>query len=367
MANAKVTVLMSVFNGERFLKKAVGSVLTQTFSDFEFLVLDDCSTDNTWDILKSFQDPRIRLIKNSVNMGLTRALNKGLGLARGEYVARMDADDISLSERLQRQEAFLDKNQNIAMVGCWVEVIDENGQKTKTVNFPIVPYLLRWRLLFTNTFAHSAVMFRKDAALGVGGYSEKMRCAQDYDLWSRISIHWDVANIPAVLVEWRFWKEGISAVQAKKQEEATIQIAKRNMGYVIGEHPDQTHFECLRELYTSTAKSLSLEDIDRLNRITSELLDCFCQRFNYRNKAISEGIKVEIATHVFSNIFRNPCSIIEKGQMMLYWIKKFKPNIFRMFSIFFFRRTEIGTRIHGILVRHIKRNDQQQHHGCSFK
>ena len=348
MANAKLTVLMSVFNGERFLKKAVGSVLSQTFSDFEFLILDDCSTDNTWNILTNFHDSRIRLIKNSVNMGLTRALNKGLGLARGEYVARMDADDISLPERLQRQKTFLDKNRNIAMVGCWVEVIDENGQKTKRVNFPIVPYLLRWRLLLINTFAHSAVMFRKDAALGVGGYSEKLRYAQDYDLWSRISINWDVANIPNVLVQWRFWKEGISAVQAKKQEEATKQIAKRNIGYVIGEHPDETHFECLKELYTSTAKSLSREDIDRLNRITSELLDCFCQRFNYRNKAISEGIKVEIATHVFFNIFRAKYSIIKKGQLMLCWIKKFKPNPFRIFFIFFFRRTGIGTRIQGL-------------------
>lgn len=348
MTNAKVTVLMSVFNGERFLKKAVGSVLSQTFFDFEFLILDDCSTDNTWNILTNFQDPRIRLIKNSETMGLTRALNKGLGLARGKYVARMDADDISLSKRLQRQEAFLDKNQNIAMVGCWVEVIDENGQKTERVNFPIVPYLLRWRLLFTNTFVHSAIMFRKDAALGVGGYSEQMKYAQDYDLWSRLSIHWDLANIPAVLVEWRFWKGGISAAHARNQEEATIQIAKRNMGYVIGELPDQSHFECLRELYTNTVKSLNREDINRLNCITSELLDCFCQRFNYRNKVISEGIKVEIATHVFFNISRAKCSIIKKGQLMLCWIKTFKPNPFRIFSIFFFRRTEIGTRIHGL-------------------
>lgn len=328
------------------MKKALRSVLSQTFSDFEFLILDDCSTDNTWDILTSFQDPRIRLIKNNVNMGLTKALNKGLGLAKGEYVARMDADDISLSERLQRQEAFLDKNQNIAMVGCWVEVIDEKGQKTKRVNFPIVPYLLRWRLLFTNTFAHSAVMFRKDAALGVGGYSEKMRYAQDYDLWSRISMHWDVANIPAVLVEWRFREEGISAVQAKKQEEAAIEIAKRNMGYVIGEHPDQTHFEYLRELYIRMTKGMSPEHIDRLYRITEELLDCFYQKFNYRNKAILHDIKTDIATHIFSYIFKEPCSLFEKVQMILHWITKLKPNPFRICFTFFFKRTGVGTKIY---------------------
>ncbi len=270
-------------------------------------------------------------------------------MARGNYVARMDADDICFPERLQRQKAFLDENLNFAMVGSWIEVIDEIGRKIKRINFPIVSYLLRWRLLYTNTFAHSAVMFRKNAVLGIGGYLDNYRHAEDYDLWSRLSIHWDVANIPDVLVSWRFCEESISVINAKKQKKTTEQIAKRNMGYVIGKPPDQTHFECLKDLYTSTTKSMSREDINRLNRITSELLDCFCQRFNYRNKAISDGIKVEIATHVFSNIFRDPCSIIEKGQLMLYWIKKFKPNPFRIFFILFFRRTVIGTRIQGLL------------------
>jgi len=192
-------------------------------------------------------------------------------------------------------------------------------------------------------------MFRKDAALGVGGYSENIKYAQDYDLWSRISIHWDVTNIPEVLVEWRFWKQGISAVQAKKQEEATIEIAKRNMGYVIGEHPDQTRFECLRQLYTRATKGMSPEHIDRLYRITGEFLACFCQKFNYRNKAILYDIKTDIATHVFSNIFREPCSFFEKGQMILHWITKLKPNPFRICFTFFFKRTGIGTQVYGLL------------------
>ena len=230
MGNPKVTVLMPVYNGETYLAEAIESILNQTFADFEFLIIDDGSTDNTWDILNNFNDSRIRLVKNNQNMGITKTLNKGLQLARSNYVARMDADDICIQERLQRQKAFLDENLNFAMVGSWIEVIDEIGRKIKRINFPIVSYLLRWRLLYTNTFAHSAVMFRKDAALGVGGYSEKLRYAQDYDLWSRISIHWDVANIPAVLVQWRFWKESISAVQAKKQKETTRKLILLDLG-----------------------------------------------------------------------------------------------------------------------------------------
>ena len=348
MGNPKITVLMPVYNGETYLAEAIESILNQTFADFEFLIIDDGSTDTTWNILINFHDPRIRLVKNNQNIGITKTLNKGLQLARGNYIARMDADDICFPKRLQCQKTFLDENLNFAMVGSWIEIIDEIGRKIKRINFPIVPYLLKWRLLYTNTFAHSAVMFRKNAVLGISGYLDNYKHTEDYDLWSRLSIHWEIANIPVVLVSWRFCEESISVKNAKKQKETTEQIAKRNIGYVIGEHPDQTHFECLRELYTSTTKSLSCEDIDRLNRITSEFLDCFCQRFNYRNKAISDDINVEIATHAFSNIFRDPCSLFEKAQLILCWIKKFKPNPFRIFFIFFFRRTGIGTRIQGL-------------------
>ena len=185
MAFPEITVLMSACNAERFLKNAVHSILAQSYSNFEFIIIDDGSSDNTWNMLTGLKDSRIKLVRNRENKGLTRSLNEGLKLARGTYIARMDADDISLPRRLEQQKIFLDKHPATAMVGCWIEVIDENGQKTKRFNFPIVPYLLRWRLLFTNIFAHSAVMFRKDAALDIGGYSEKMRYAQDYDLWSR--------------------------------------------------------------------------------------------------------------------------------------------------------------------------------------
>ena len=344
---------MSVFNGADFLEKAVDSILAQVCSDFEFLILDDGSTDNTWDILAGFQDSRIRLVKNSENMGLTKALNKGLEMARGEYVARMDADDISLPERLQRQETFLKTNNNVAMVGCGVDVIDESGKKIQKINFPTIPYLLKWRLLLVNTFAHSAVMFRKDAVIGVGGYSEKLKYAQDYDLWSRICAHWEVANIPDVLVQWRFWKEGISVVQAKEQEEVAIQVAKQNINYVIGRYPEEGYFEYLRGLYTNRTKALSFEDIEGLNRNTRELLDCFYKRFNYTSEIVKEGIKFEIATYILSGLFKSPCSISVKVQMMLHWINQLKlHSIFRMFPILFSRRKEIGTRIQNIFRQH---------------
>ncbi len=340
---------MPVYNGENYLSEAILSILNQTFSAFEYLIIDDGSTDNTWEILNSFFDHRIRIEKNKQNIGITKTLNRGLQLARGNYIARMDADDIFFPERLQRQKTFLDENVNIAMVGSWIEKIDKAGRKIETITFPIDPYLLSWRLLHTNTFVHSAVMFRKDAVLCIGGYSENYKYAEDYDLWSRLSTRWEIANLPIVLVKWRSWKGGLSTTHAKSQEKAAIQIAKRNMAYVLGEYPIESAFECLKYLYgPKSAKELGTEDIDRLHQNVEKLLDRFCHKFDHKNEAIPKAIRVEIATHVFSYIFSIPCSKIEKMRLVLYWVKIFKPNLLRIFSTFFFKRTLIGTRIYRV-------------------
>ncbi len=113
----RVTVLMSVYNGEKYLREAIDSILNQTFKDFEFLIIDDGSTDSSADIIRSYTDFRIRLIQNEKNIGLTRSLNKGLKLAKGEYIARMDVDDISLPIRFEKQVSFLDKYEDVKLVG----------------------------------------------------------------------------------------------------------------------------------------------------------------------------------------------------------------------------------------------------------
>ena len=125
----KITVLMPVYNGEKYLKESIESILKQTFRDFEFLIINDTSTDESEKIIRSFKDSRIKLIKNEKNIGLTKSLNKGLDLAKGEYMARMDADDISLPKRLEIQVAFMDKNPKIGVIGAWAKVIGESNKK----------------------------------------------------------------------------------------------------------------------------------------------------------------------------------------------------------------------------------------------
>lgn len=186
---------MSVYNGERYLREAVGSILNQTFADFEFIIIDDGSTDGTSAILSSYADPRIRLVHNPENIGLTRSLNKGLTLAQGAYIARMDADDISLPNRCERQIASLSASPDVGLLGVGWCNLTSNGEKQQVANPPATDSVIRWFLLFGTVLAHPGVMFRKDLIGTVGPYNETLRFAQDYELWCRMAHVTKLANL----------------------------------------------------------------------------------------------------------------------------------------------------------------------------
>ena len=156
MKNPRITVLMSVYNGEKYLKEAIDSVLSQTFKDFEVLIINDGSIDKTSKILKTYKDPRIRIINNKKNIGLTKSLNKGLKLARGEYIARMDDDDVSKPNRLEKQFEFMEKNSKYAVVGSFIEIIDSKGNLSNKVERPIKPKDIGERLLKGSCIFHGS-------------------------------------------------------------------------------------------------------------------------------------------------------------------------------------------------------------------
>src|SRR3954468_872886 len=200
----KVTVLMAVYNGERYLREAIESVLSQTFADFEFLILNDGSTDSSAAIVRSYSDRRIRLIDNQRNVGLARSLNQGLELAQGTYVARQDADDISDPDRLARQVSFLEMHANVALVGTWYQKIDAGGQVIGRRQPPCEHIEICWSLLFFCPFAHTAVMLRKDPVLEqVGFYNAALTYSMDYELWFRIAARMPVANLGEYLLRVR--------------------------------------------------------------------------------------------------------------------------------------------------------------------
>ncbi len=197
---------MSVFNGQRYLAEAIESILYQTWTDFEFLIINDGSTDNSRDIILSFNDHRIRLIDRARRIGLTKSLNHGLQLSQGELVARQDADDKSYPRRLERQVKFLETHSQVVLVGTNARAIDEKGEPRNTdLRTPSGLPAIRWYLMFQNPFIHSTIMFRKKVILEkLGGYDESFSRAQDYELWSRTARDFTVENVPEILLDHRY-------------------------------------------------------------------------------------------------------------------------------------------------------------------
>ena len=214
-----ITVLMAVFNGAAFLDLAVQSVLDQTHYDFEFLIVDDGSTDCTANTIQKYagRDNRIRIVKNLVNMGLTRSLNLGLRKAEGKYIVRMDADDLALPERLQVQYDFLQAHPEVGLVSSCFDIIDQQGVRIKTECYGFTPEDLFYRMHFSNPIAHSSVMFRRDLVVEMGGYDEACQVAQDYELWSRLIKKTQFFLIPRVLTCWRRSQGSITDTMAKEQ------------------------------------------------------------------------------------------------------------------------------------------------------
>ncbi|MGZ5867109.1 MAG: glycosyltransferase [Xanthobacteraceae bacterium] len=199
----KVSVLMSVLNGREFLRPAVESVLNQSFTDFEFIIIDNASRDDTASILDLYHDQRIVRVRNEQTVSLTKSLNKGLRIARGEYIARLDADDVAASARFFRQASFLDAHPDVLLIGTHARTIDETGQVIGQVTPPADPADLYDALAYSNPFLHSSVMFRRLPATELGGYPETYIYAQDLALWLKLAQLGRLGMIPELLIDSR--------------------------------------------------------------------------------------------------------------------------------------------------------------------
>lgn len=207
----EVSVVMPVYNSEKFLKESIESVLTQTFTDFEFIIIDDGSTDNSVEIIKSYNDSRIRLIAHKENKIHMKRQNEGLDLANGKYVAIMHSDDISMPQRFQKQVDFLNNNPNIGIVGSYWKAFDAEEY---TVDVPQKPNELKALSVFHCPFGHPTVMLRKDFLTNNNlRYDENSHYAEDYDLWVRALKHFEGANIPEVLLHYRIHKNSVSVAR----------------------------------------------------------------------------------------------------------------------------------------------------------
>jgi len=230
-----VSVILPVFNGEKYLAEAVESILAQSYQRFEFIIIDDGSKDKSLSVIKKFKDDRIK-VYSQTNKGLAKTLNRGIGLSKGIYLARQDQDDFSYPKRLEKQVSFLNKNPKCGLVGTWAEIWEGNNKKTHRYHkHPSTNKLLQFFLLFNNPFVHSSVMIRKTALKEVGLYStdKSRQPPEDYELWSRIAQKYELANIPEVLHAYREIPKSMSRSKLGFKSKV-IKISRENLGRALG-------------------------------------------------------------------------------------------------------------------------------------
>jgi glycosyltransferase involved in cell wall biosynthesis len=222
-----VTVLMSVYNGEKFLEEAIESILNQTFSDFEFLIINDGSTDNSVKIIESFEDSRIRLINNEKNLKLIASLNKGVSLAKGKYIARMDCDDISMPDRLEKEVKYLESNQEYGLVGTWYTVIDGEGVEKYNRSYPSNNELIKLFLSLNCPLAHGSIMGKTELFKQNAYGSKEHYAVEDYELWVRMAKTTKIHNIPEYLFKYRIYGESFSDSKTQLMYDQTLEMSKK--------------------------------------------------------------------------------------------------------------------------------------------
>jgi glycosyltransferase involved in cell wall biosynthesis len=241
-----VSVLMPVYNAERYVKEAINSILNQTLRDFELVVLNDASTDSSKEVILSFQDSRIRYLENEVNKGLSFSRNRLLGEVKGKYIAWLDADDIAYPTRLEEEYRFLEVNPSLALVASWARLIDSESKPTGSYIKSYIPNeYLSALLLFVNYFVQSSVMLRKNYLPEVH-YRPEFPPTEDYELWVRVAAEYPVAILPKTLVDYRIHKTNSSLLGQQKSEKAVklnYKIQLESLGILPGDEEINLHYD----------------------------------------------------------------------------------------------------------------------------
>lgn len=222
MINPEITVLMPVYNAEAYIDQAIESILKQTFEAYEFIIINDGSTDRSWQVILTFSDNRIVYKNHSQNQGLISTLNEGIEIAKGKYIARMDNDDISVSTRLEKQYLFMEANPEIDILGSWFSVIGSDIKKT----LPVSDAECKVKLLQNNVFGHPTMFIRKDSLLRSGlKYNSSCLHAEDYRLWIDSAIKGlKFANLPEILLNYRIYPEQTSKLMHGIQSDTSNQV-----------------------------------------------------------------------------------------------------------------------------------------------
>jgi glycosyltransferase involved in cell wall biosynthesis len=225
-----VSVIMPAYNAEKYIGQAIESILGQSFKDFELIIVNDCSKDNTPKIIEDYarRDPRIVCKVNAVNLKLSKALNVGIGIARGKYIARMDADDISMPDRFEKQVSFLDTHPEVGIVGGTMILINDKNEKIGERKYQLDDKSIRNRIFKYSPFCHPAIMMRKDALEKAGLYDHTYNPAEDYDLYFRLGLVSKFANLNEPVFKYRVIPNSMTTGSVRKMELKTIEVRKNN-------------------------------------------------------------------------------------------------------------------------------------------
>ncbi|MEO0132855.1 MAG: glycosyltransferase [candidate division WOR-3 bacterium] len=204
---------MPAYNAEKYISEAIESILNQTFKDFEFIIVDDASTDKTWEIIQEYarKDERIKSLKNDINMKIAKTLNYGIQHASGLYIARMDADDISLPERFELQVNFMNNNPDVVVLGGGMIIIDEDGKPISKRSYYSNDEEIRRHIFLFSPFCHPTIFIRKDAFDNTGGYDPYYESAEDYELYSRLGRLGKFANLKEFIIKYRLTPNSVTA------------------------------------------------------------------------------------------------------------------------------------------------------------
>ncbi len=315
-----ISVVMAVYNAQAYLAEAIESILRQSVSDFEFLIIDDASSDGSIQIVEDFakSDPRIRLISNPENLGLGASLQKGVEEAKGEFIARMDADDISLPKRFEKQLAYLDLHPEILALGGDHKLVDAQGKNFGELIYPKLPNRLRWNLLLGNGLiaTHPAALFRKEFFGRYGNYAD-LRAAQDFDLWSRtlFAQPFPIANISEMVLAYRQTDEMITKANRSQQEQIAVERRAKNITALIGEDVDE---DVVRAYRTTGLAYLNLEEIIAT---WQKVYLAFVERFNPSDEELA-GINAEFFQRLSHYTFLNPFADGKNKRLNIFRLRK---------------------------------------------
>ncbi|ABE53092.1 glycosyltransferase family 2 protein [Methanococcoides burtonii] len=252
--SVKISVVMPAYNAEAYLKDSIESILDQTYTDFEFIIVDDASTDNSHEIIEEYskKDKRIVVLRNEINLGIAETRTKGTKYSKGKYIAVSDADDISILTRLEKQYNYLEEHKDCGVVGGFIELFDSDTSKIIGVRkYYEDDANLRKRLFLYCPVAQPVCMMRKEVFETLGYYDPKYPPAEDLDLWFRIGTKYKFANIQEILLKYRVHKKSATISTTKKMEAMTLKIRKK---YSHGYGYSMTLFDKVYNLSIRTTK-----------------------------------------------------------------------------------------------------------------